>query len=45
MLRDELFLLGGRPPPQAGDYDSFPQIENGIGMVRTFSGIVGNGES
>ena len=33
---DELFLLGGRPPPQAGDYDSFPQIENGIGMVRTF---------
>ena len=33
---DEFFLLSGRPPPQARYYDSFPQIENGIGMVRTF---------
>ena len=33
---DELFLLSGNRPPQAAYYDSFPQIENGIGMVRTF---------
>ena len=33
---DELFLLGGRLPPQENYYDSFPQIENGIGMVRAF---------
>jgi putative radical SAM enzyme (TIGR03279 family) len=33
---DELFLLVGRLPPPAGYYDAFPQIENGIGMVRTF---------
>ena len=33
---DELFLLCGRHPPEAGYYDAFPQIENGIGMVRTF---------
>ncbi len=33
---DELFLLSGRLPPQIPYYDSFPQIENGIGMVRAF---------
>ncbi|MDA0338070.1 MAG: DUF512 domain-containing protein, partial [bacterium] len=33
---DELFLLTGRMPPLAGYYDAFPQIENGIGMVRSF---------
>ena len=33
---DELFLIGGHPLPQIDYYDSFPQIENGIGMVRTF---------
>lgn len=33
---DELFLLTGRKPPEAAYYDAFPQIENGIGMVRTF---------
>ena len=33
---DELFLLCDRHPPEAGYYDAFPQIENGIGMVRTF---------
>ena len=33
---DELFLLSGRLPPQVPYYDSFPQIENGIGMVRAF---------
>ena len=33
---DELFLMVGRQPPPADYYDAFPQIENGIGMVRTF---------
>lgn len=33
---DELFLLQGEEPPPARYYDAFPQIENGIGMVRTF---------
>lgn len=33
---DELFLLTGRLPPAAQYYDAFPQIENGIGMVRAF---------
>ncbi|MBT3344778.1 MAG: DUF512 domain-containing protein [Gemmatimonadetes bacterium] len=32
---DELFLLTGQMPPVAGYYHDFPQIENGIGMVRT----------
>ena len=33
---DELFLMVDRLPPPADYYDAFPQIENGIGMVRTF---------
>ena len=33
---DELFLLTGQLPPQSAYYDAFPQIENGIGMVRSF---------
>lgn len=33
---DELFLLTGHPPPVRSYYDAFPQIENGIGMVRSF---------
>ena len=33
---DELFLMVGRLPPPADYYGAFPQIENGIGMVRTF---------
>jgi len=33
---DEMFLLTGRLPPPRGYYDAFPQIENGIGMVRSF---------
>ncbi|MEW6752758.1 MAG: DUF512 domain-containing protein [Candidatus Latescibacterota bacterium] len=31
---DELFLLAGAQPPAAEYYGVFPQIENGIGMVR-----------
>ena len=33
---DELFLLLNRLPPDAPYYDAFPQLENGIGMVRSF---------
>ena len=33
---DELFILSGESPPPASYYDAFPQIENGIGMVRSF---------
>ena len=33
---DEIFLLTGRPVPEASYYDAFPQLENGIGMVRFF---------
>ncbi len=33
---DEIFLLTGRPLPEAPYYDAFPQLENGIGMVRSF---------
>lgn len=31
---DEWYLLDGRAVPSAGDYDGFPQLENGIGLVR-----------
>lgn len=33
---DELYLLAGRALPQAGYYDGFPQVENGIGQTRLF---------
>jgi len=33
---DEMFLLAGLPIPPAGYYDEFPQIENGVGLVREF---------
>ena len=33
---DELFLLSGGGLPDAAYYDAFPQLENGIGMVRSF---------
>jgi len=33
---DEWYLALGRDVPPAGEYDSFPQIENGVGMVRRF---------
>lgn len=31
---DEFFLLAGEQIPDADYYDDFPQIENGVGMVR-----------
>ena len=32
---DEWYLLAGCPVPSAKAYDGFPQLENGIGLVRT----------
>lgn len=34
-LSDEFFLRAGLPVPPAEYYGDFPQIENGVGMVRT----------
>ena len=31
---DELYLLAGRPIPAANRYGDFPQLENGVGIVR-----------
>lgn len=33
---DELYLNAGRPVPKALVYEGFPQIENGVGLVRKF---------
>src|SRR5205823_4846438 len=33
-LSDEWYILAGRPIPGAGRYDGYPQLENGVGMVR-----------
>jgi len=35
-LADEIYLLAGEPLPPEGEYESFPQVENGVGMVRLF---------
>jgi NifB/MoaA-like Fe-S oxidoreductase len=31
---DEWYLVAGREVPRADEYDGFPQVENGVGMVR-----------
>lgn len=33
---DELFLRAGRTVPRAAFYDGYPQLQNGIGLVRVF---------
>ncbi len=33
---DEFHIVAGRPIPRAAEYDGYPQIENGVGMVRIF---------
>ncbi|MEE3234556.1 MAG: DUF512 domain-containing protein [Candidatus Latescibacterota bacterium] len=33
---DELFLRSRKPLPDSNYYDAFPQLENGIGMTRSF---------
>jgi putative radical SAM enzyme (TIGR03279 family) len=35
-LADEFYIQGGLPLPEADHYDDFAQIEDGVGMVRTF---------
>lgn len=35
-LGDEFYLLAGREVPAAEWYDGFPQLENGIGLTRSF---------
>ncbi|MDH4069637.1 MAG: DUF512 domain-containing protein [Ignavibacteria bacterium] len=33
---DEFYIVAGRELPSASYYDGYPQIENGVGMVRLF---------
>jgi putative radical SAM enzyme (TIGR03279 family) len=33
---DEFYIVAGRKLPPAASYDGFPQIENGVGIVRSF---------
>jgi putative radical SAM enzyme (TIGR03279 family) len=35
-LGDEIYIMAGAKLPSAAHYRDFPQIENGVGMVRTF---------
>jgi putative radical SAM enzyme (TIGR03279 family) len=35
-LGDEYYLMAGRAFPDAGEYEGFPQHENGVGMARVF---------
>lgn len=34
---DEFYLKSGRPLPSTEYYEDYPQIENGVGMLRSFS--------
>ncbi|MEJ7617150.1 MAG: DUF512 domain-containing protein [Pyrinomonadaceae bacterium] len=36
LLGDEIYLRAGRAVPPRGHYGDYPQIEDGIGMVRSF---------
>ena len=31
---DEIFLIADKPIPDEDEYDGYPQIENGVGMIR-----------
>lgn len=35
-LSDEFYISAGAPIPEYDEYDGFPQLENGIGLVRNF---------
>jgi len=34
---DEFYLKAGLPIPETGYYEDYPQIENGVGLLRSFS--------
>jgi putative radical SAM enzyme (TIGR03279 family) len=36
LLGDEIYLRAGRPIPAKSHYGEYPQIEDGVGMVRSF---------
>ena len=36
LLGDEIYLRAGRPIPATSHYGAYPQIEDGVGMVRAF---------
>ncbi len=40
---DEFYLLAGEPLPSEEDYEGFPMLENGVGMIRDFLGSDGLG--
>lgn len=40
-LGDEIYLRAGRAVPGRAHYGDYPQIEDGIGMVRTFENKIG----
>ena len=42
---DEYYLLAGMPFPEPGEYEGFPQHENGVGMVRSFEQAFESGVS
>lgn len=42
-LGDEFYILAGAPIPPSDHYREFPQIENGVGMVRSFLDRFGDG--
>ncbi|MCR5030845.1 MAG: DUF512 domain-containing protein, partial [Selenomonadaceae bacterium] len=35
-LADEFYLMAGEPIPEEDEYDGFPQLDNGIGLARSF---------
>lgn len=39
---DEMIILGGGAVPAASYYDDFPQIENGVGLVRQLLNQIGH---
>ena len=40
---DEFYLKAKRPIPSADYYEDYPQIENGVGMIRSFADEAGMG--
>src|SRR5688572_9636557 len=39
-MGDEFYLLAGRQLPSTRHYGEYPQIEDGVGMVRRFLNVV-----